>query len=118
MLVEEELVVRGMVVEVMEGRGCRFIEAADGPSGLVLVLKRRQIDLLISDVGLPGLTGRQLADWRGSAGSGLKVLFMTGYAENTMFGDGYLEAGMEMITSPFSVETFMRRVRAIIDRWI
>ena len=69
---------------------------------------------MVSDVGLPGLNGRELADRARRVRPDLKVLFITGYAENAIFGNGGLDAGMQMITKPFSVEVLASRIREII----
>ncbi|TNC66573.1 PAS domain-containing sensor histidine kinase [Rubellimicrobium roseum] len=115
LVVEDEPVVRALIVEVLRDLGYRAIEAADGPSGLRLAQSRQRIDLLVTDVGLPGLNGRQLADQARLARPDLKVLFITGYAENTTQAGGFLEPGMGMMTKPFSVDALMLRIRAMIE---
>ena len=91
-----------------------MLEAHDGPAGLSILRSKHRIDLLVTDIGLPGLNGRQLAaqgrEWR----PGLKVLFITGYAENATLAAGFLEPGMEMITKPFAVDELAHRVRSMI----
>jgi DNA-binding response OmpR family regulator len=72
------------------------------------------LPLLVTDVGLPGLNGRQLADAARKTRSGLKVLFITGYAENATLAAGFLEPGMQMITKPFAVGALAQKIRAII----
>ncbi len=116
LVVEDDPVVRGLVVEVLGDLGYRAIEASDGAAGLLILEGARDIDLLVTDVGLPGINGRQLADRARAARPGLKVLFITGYAENAMFGAGYLTAGMEMVTKPFSIETLAERIKQMIGR--
>jgi signal transduction histidine kinase len=115
LVVEDEAVVRGLVVEVLSDLGYHALEAADGPSGLELLQSPRRIDLLITDVGLPGLNGRQMADAGRTLRPGLKILFMTGYAENAVLASGFLEPGMAMITKPFAMETLTSRIREIIE---
>jgi CheY-like chemotaxis protein len=118
LVVEDEAAVRDLVVDVLEELGYRAIEAADGPSGLKLLQSDVQLDLLISDVGLPGLNGRQLADAARKHRPELKVLFMTGYAENATIANGFLDPGMEMITKPFAIEALATRIRDMIEeRW-
>jgi PAS domain S-box-containing protein len=114
LVVEDEPVVRGLIVEVLGDLGYRALEAADGPSGLRLLQSRRRIDLLITDVGLPGLNGRQLADQARERRPGLRVLFVTGYAENATLAHGFLEPGMAMLTKPFAVEALMRKIRELL----
>ena len=69
---------------------------------------------MISDVGLPGLNGRQLAEIAVGKRPGLKVLFVTGYAEQAIVRNGLLNAGMQMITKPFVIDELANRIRAIL----
>jgi CheY-like chemotaxis protein len=114
LVVEDELIVRRLVVEVLEDAGYRVLEAGDGPSGLTILESAEAIDLLVSDVGLPGLNGRQLADRARETRPDLKVLFITGYAENATLASGFLERGMEMITKPFAVDTLANKVQEML----
>jgi len=116
LVVEDEPVVRNLIVEVLQDLGYRALEAADGPAGLKILQSKRRIDLLISDVGLPGLNGRQMADQARERRPALKILFITGYAENATLANGFLDPGMEMITKPFAIEALATRIRAIIER--
>ena len=113
LVVEDEAIVRRLVVEVLDDLGLRVLEAQDGPSGLSILETGGQIDLLVSDVGLPGLNGRQLADQARETRPDLKVLFITGYAENATLS-GFLEPGMEMITKPFAIEALATRVQEML----
>ncbi len=115
LVVEDETAVRSLVVDVLEELGYRALEAVDGPSGLKVLQSRRRIDLLVSDIGLPGLNGRQLADAAREHRPDLKVLFMTGYAENATIANGFLDPGMSMITKPFAIDTLATRIRGIIE---
>ena len=115
LVVEDEAVVRGLIVEVLSDLGYQALEAADGASGLELLQSARRIDLLVTDVGLPGLNGRQLADAARTLRPDLRVLFMTGYAENAALASGFLDPGMEIITKPFDMETLAGRIRKIIE---
>jgi CheY-like chemotaxis protein len=90
------------------------MEAIDGPTGLAVLNSPARIDLLVTDVGLPGLNGRQLADAARATRPSLKVLFMTGYAEAAARGSGFLDAGMELITKPFTLESIASRIRRIV----
>ncbi|WMD22010.1 PAS domain-containing protein [Achromobacter seleniivolatilans] len=115
-LVEDDRNVRDMVCESLTELGMQVLTAADGVAGLELVLATRGIDLLVTDVGLPGLNGRQLADAARAAHPGLKVLMMTGYAESAARDQGFLELGMELIVKPFSLDVLGERVqRMLID---
>jgi PAS domain S-box-containing protein len=115
LVVEDETAVRALVVDVLQELGYHALEAVDGPSGLKLLQSNRRIDLLITDIGLPGLNGRQLADAARERRPDLKVLFMTGYAENATIANGFLDPGMEMMTKPFAIEMMATRIRAIIE---
>jgi PAS domain S-box-containing protein len=116
LVVEDDPVVRGLIVEVLKDLGYHALEAADGPSGLRILQSSQRIDLLVSDVGLPGLNGRQLADQSRERRPDLKVLFITGYAESAAVTTGFLDPGMEMITKPFAVEALAIRIREMIER--
>ena len=115
LVVEDEPVVRGLIVDELGELGYTVLEAVDGPKGLEILQSRRRIDLLITDIGLPGLNGRQVADAARALRPGLRVLFMTGYAENAALSSGFLEPGMEMITKPFAMEALATRVRTMIE---
>ncbi|XYD11842.1 PAS domain-containing protein (plasmid) [Methylobacterium sp. NMS12] len=115
LVVEDDDTVRTLVVEVLGELGYATREAPDGLTGLRILQSDARIDLLVTDVGLPGLNGRQLADQARTTRPDLKVLFMTGYAENAAFGAGHLAQGMQMITKPFPVEGLASKIRAIIE---
>lgn len=114
LVVEDEQVVRDLVVDLLAELGYRSLQAVDGPSGLAIALSDVRIDLLISDVGLPGFNGRQLADAACAHRSDLKVLFITGYAHNAAVSNDLLAPGMQMITKPFALETLAERIRDMI----
>ncbi|WP_241126948.1 PAS domain-containing protein [Novosphingobium terrae] len=115
LVVEDEPAVRGLVVEMLADLGFRAIEAVDGPSGLDVLKSETKIDLLVTDVGLPGLNGRQLADAGRIKRPDLKILFMTGYAHQAAVGNGLLEPGMELITKPFTIDHLATQVRTMLD---
>ncbi|MGO4527069.1 PAS domain S-box protein [Microvirga sp. 2MCAF35] len=116
LVVDDEPIVRSLILEVLAELGYQALEATDGPSGLKILESRQRIDLLVSDVGLPGLNGRQLADHARLIRPHLKVLFITGYAEQAAIASGFLAPGMEMITKPFAIEDLAARIREIIAR--
>jgi PAS domain S-box-containing protein len=116
LVVEDEPVVRAVILEMLSEQGYRTLEAVDGPSGLQVVRANERIDLLVTDVGLPGMNGRQLADQAREIRPGLKILFITGYAESAAIAGGFLQAGMEMITKPFDLDNLSRRIRAMVSR--
>jgi PAS domain S-box-containing protein len=115
LVVEDEPVVRAVILEMLGEQGYRTLEAVDGPSGLKILRGRQRIDLLVTDVGLPGMNGRQLADQAREIRPDLKILFITGYAESVAISDGFLQPGMEMITKPFDLGIFSRRIRAMVS---
>jgi CheY-like chemotaxis protein len=115
LVVEDEPVVRGLIVEVLNELGYRALEAADGPGGLETLQSTQQIDLLVTDIGLPGLNGRQVADAARTFRPHLKVLFMTGYAENAAAASGFLETGMAMITKPFAMDILGAKIREVMN---
>ncbi len=115
LVVDDEPTVRMLVTEVLEESGYAAIEAADGESGLKVLQSDVRIDLLITDVGLPGgLNGRQMADAARQSRPDLKVLFITGYAENAAIGNGQLEPRMHILSKPFAMETLASRIKSII----
>jgi PAS domain S-box-containing protein len=114
LLVEDDDTVRDLVLEVLQDLGYAALEAPDAAAGLEAVRSGRRIDLLVTDVGLPGMNGRQFAELARTARPGLKVLFITGYAENAAFGDGHIDPAVQMMTKPFAVEDLAKRIRAMI----
>lgn len=111
LVVDDEPTVRMLVTEVLEELGYTAIEAIDGPAGLKVLQSNARIDLLVTDVGLPnGINGRQLADAARTTRPDLKVLFITGYAENAIIGNGQLLPGMRVLTKPFVMETLASRI--------
>lgn len=115
LVVEDDPTVRSLVVDVLAGLGYEALEAHDGPTGLRLLETDRHIDLLVTDVGLPGLNGRQLADAARARRPDLQILFITGYAENVALASGFLDRGMAMITKPFAVDSLTTRIRDMIE---
>lgn len=115
LVIKDETVVRGLVVELLGELGNHTLEAIDGPSGLDILRSEQRIDLLITDIGLPGLKGRQVVDAIRGKRPEMKVLFMTGYAENATRSAGFLEPGMAMITKPFAMDALAARVQDILE---
>jgi PAS domain S-box-containing protein len=114
LVVEDEPVVRGVILEMLAEQGYRALEAVDGPSGLKILRSSGRVDLLITDVGLPGMNGRQVADQAREHRPDLKILFITGYAESVALSGGFLQPGMEMITKPFDLADLSQRIRAMV----
>ncbi|MEH3047522.1 PAS domain-containing protein [Sphingomonas adhaesiva] len=114
LLVEDDPAVRMLAVEVLEQLGCRVIQAVDGHQAIALLDTRPDIRLLVTDVGLPGVNGRAVADHARATMPGLKVLFVTGYAEQARVRSGFLDDGMELMTKPFAVDAFAAQVARML----
>jgi len=114
LVVDDEPYVRMLVAETLAEMGYRILEAEEGMAALQILRSNVPVDLLITDMGLPGgINGRQVADGGRALRPGLRVLFITGYAENALSNDGRLEAGMQLLTKPFSMEVLATRVREL-----
>ena len=117
LVVDDEPTIRMLVSEVLLDLGYLAIEAGDGAAGLKVLESSTRIDLLVTDVGLPGgMNGRQVADAARLLRPGLKVLFITGYAENAAVGNGHLDPGMQVLTKPFNMEDLASRISGLIER--
>ena len=115
LIVDDEPSIRMLVTEVLEDLGYTAIEAADASAGLKVLQSDVRIDLLVTDVGLPGgMNGRQMADAARVSWPDLKVLFITGYAENAAIGNGHLAPGMAVLTKPFVMEALASRIKDLI----
>lgn len=116
LLVDDEAAVRMLIKEVLDGLGYNAIEAVDGPTAMRVLRLDIPIDLLITDVGLPnGMNGRQIADAARVLRPQLKVIFITGYAENAAIGHGHLEPGFSMVTKPFAIDALAVKIKDILD---
>jgi CheY-like chemotaxis protein len=115
LLVEDDPAVRALVSQVLSELGYAYVEAGDAVGAIPILESSQRIDLMISDVGLPGMNGRQLADIGRQLRADLKVLFITGYAENAHARSGFLEEGMQMITKPFAFDQLTAKVREMIE---
>lgn len=114
-IVDDEAPIRILAAEALSDAGYDFVAAEDGRAGLALLKATPSAELLITDVGLPGgMNGRQLADAARAARPGLKVLFITGYAESAVLTGGDLEEGMHIMTKPFELKALARRVTSLI----
>lgn len=115
LIVDDEPTVRLLLTDVLVDLGYTLIEAADSLTGLKLLQSDVGIDLLITDVGLPGgMNGRQMADAGREVRPGLKTLFITGYAESAALGNSSLGAGMQVLTKPFSIDILATRVLELL----
>jgi PAS domain S-box-containing protein len=116
MVVEDDASVRLIVLEVLEELGYSAIEAVDARTAIPILESDRRIDLLVSDVGLPGLNGRQLAEIARQARPDLAILFITGYAQHAAVRGGFLAEGMEMMTKPFAVDALAGKIREMLGK--
>jgi signal transduction histidine kinase/PAS domain-containing protein len=115
LIVDDEPTVRMLVVDVLQEIGCVPLEAHDGGAALRVLSSGVKIDLLITDVGLPGgMNGRQVADAARQLRPNLEVLFITGYAENAVLSHGHLDVGMHVLTKPFTIEALIRRIKDLV----
>ena len=116
LVVEDEAPVRMLVVDRLADQGYTVLEADTGHTGLALVASAPHLDLLVTDVGLPGgMNGRQLADAAWKLRAELKVLFITGYADGALVGNNLLDHRMQVMTKPFKLDTLIARVQEIIQ---
>jgi len=115
MLVEDEPAVRMLIADILESLGYDLLEAVDGPSAVKILEKKPAISLLVTDVGLPGMNGRQVAEFAREKIPGLKVLFVSGYAEQAQSRSDFLAPGMDMISKPFVIDHFASKVREMIE---
>ena len=115
LLVDDEGHLRELLAEMLEMLNYRVVQSGDAVAALGLIDAGQHADLLITDVGLPGgMNGRQLAEAVRLRRPGLNVLFITGYAEDAPTRNGMLERAMEVLTKPFSLDTFAQRVAAML----
>jgi CheY-like chemotaxis protein len=115
LVVDDEPTVRMLVLDTLDEPGYHSIEACDSVQGLTILESEKSIDLLVTDVGLPrGLNGRQMADAARRSRPDLKVLFITGYAENAVLSHGHLEAGMHVLTKPFPMTSLAARIAELL----
>jgi CheY-like chemotaxis protein len=114
LIVEDDPAVRVLVSQVLSELGYAFVEAGDADGALPIIESGQRIDLMISDVGLPGMNGRQLAEIGRQIRPDLKVLFITGYAEHAAVRGGFLDPGMQLITKPFTFDLLTAKVREMI----
>jgi PAS domain S-box-containing protein len=117
LLVDDETPLRLLLAEMLKEAGYTVIEAANGHEGLNILQSQQHIDLLVSDVGLPGnMNGRQMADAARALRPGLKVLFITGYAEHAVIRNGALAPGMQFMIKPFALDAFLVKVSSLLER--
>lgn len=105
---------RILITGVVEELGFRYLEASDAPHAMTILRTDARIDLLLTDVGLPIMNGRQLAEFARESRPEIKVLFVTGYAETAAVRDDFLDRGMDMLTKPFSLNALGLKINEMI----
>jgi two-component system, NtrC family, sensor kinase len=115
LVVEDDPDVRSYVTETLRGLNYRVLEAADGQAAMELVHQSDPIDLLLTDVVMPGMNGRALGDAARQHRPGLKILYMTGYSRNAIVHQGRLDPGVSLIQKPFSEAALASRVHGILS---
>lgn len=116
LVIDDEVLVRMLVVDTLEDMGVTAAEAGTGPEGLAILEQMDHVDLLITDVGLPGgMNGREVADRAREMRPGLNVLFITGYAENAALNHGHIGPGTRVLTKPFSVADLVAKVEKLLE---
>ncbi|QHI97826.1 response regulator [Xylophilus rhododendri] len=118
LVVEDDDTVRQLVVELLEGHGLQVTQAASGGEGMRQLAGGQRFDLLLTDVGLPGPNGRQLADFAQDTHPGIRVVLMTGYAEQASMRAQFLGDTMELLVKPFGAEQLLAKVHSALARRI
>ncbi len=114
LVVEDDAAVRLLVTAVLEELGYSYLEASGAPQAMAILRSDARIDLLLTDVGLPIMNGRQLAEFARESRPEIKVLFVTGYAEDAAVRSGFLDRGMDMLTKPFPLNVLGLKIRVMI----
>ena len=115
LVIKDNSAVRLIISDALRDLGYACIEASDGQAALPMLTSNTPLDLLITDVGLPGLNGRQIAEIARRHRPDLKILFVTGYAEHVTGQAPFLEPGMEMVTKPFALDALALKIRKMIN---
>jgi CheY-like chemotaxis protein/two-component sensor histidine kinase len=116
LLVEDETVVRHLVAEILETSGYKVLPAGDGPSALELLRRHPEpVDLLVTDVVMPGMSGPEVAQAVTAMRPGTQVLYTSGYTDSQIGHHGVLEPGIAFLQKPFSADDLTRKVRSLLD---
>ena len=115
LVVEDDATVRSIISDALKDLGYKVLTASDARFAIPLLQSKAKIDLLVSDVILPHVNGRKLAEMARVSRPTLKVLFVSGYAENALVRGDFIDAGMDMLTKPFALDTLGAKVHAMIN---
>jgi DNA-binding response OmpR family regulator len=116
LIVEDDITVRLIISDVLQDLGYNILSAPDARPALLLLQSDQRIEMLVSDVVLPHINGRKLAEMARALRPNLKVLFVSGYAENATVRGDFLDPGMDMLLKPFALDVLGAKVRALIER--
>ncbi|MBM4331867.1 MAG: response regulator [Deltaproteobacteria bacterium] len=116
LVVEDEEIVRNLAVQIFKRQGYNVLEAANGDEALLACKKHKEpIHLVLADVVMPKMSGKELANRLRSLRPKVKILFMSGYTDNVIVPHGILDEGVNYIPKPFTMERLARRVREVLD---
>jgi CheY-like chemotaxis protein len=115
LVVEDDSNVREYSAELLRELGYRVVEAEDGPSALRQIERLGAVDMLFTDIGLPGMNGRELAEEARRRRPKIRVLYTTGYARNAVVHHGRLDPGVHLIAKPFTYAELASKVRQVLD---
>jgi DNA-binding NtrC family response regulator len=115
--VEDEEAVRQLAVRILKRQGYTVLDTPDGEGALVICEKQKEpLHLILTDVVMPGMSGRQLVERCWQIRQDFKVLYMSGYTDNAIVHHDVLEEGMNYIQKPFTVDNLVRKVREVLDK--
>jgi CheY-like chemotaxis protein len=115
--VEDDASLRSLIHEVVSGAGYRVLEADSAEQAVAIARSHRDaLDLVLTDVIMPGMSGRQVAEAVAQARPGTKVLYMSGYADDALGPHHVLEPGTQLLEKPFAPDVVLRKVRELLDR--
>jgi CheY-like chemotaxis protein len=116
LVVEDQIEARAVICETLRRRGYTVIEAINGPDAIVKGAQTDlAIDVLLTDVVMPGMGGRRVADVLRTTRPQLKVVYMSGYTDGAIVDHGILEPGVTFVQKPFATETLLRKIRTALD---
>jgi two-component system cell cycle sensor histidine kinase/response regulator CckA len=116
LVVEDDVQVRGVTVRALEGKGYRVIPAASGEEALAIAQKPgERFDMVVTDVVMPGMSGREVVDELRRSRPDIPALFVSGYTQDAIAQRGVLDSGLEFLAKPFTPATLLGRVRAMLD---